>query len=1255
MIATQNTYSFSLVMLPGILVVLLGSMVLFGWVFDIPLLTQIHQSWKPMVPSTALCFILSGLLLLDRKSVAGGSISARRAVFIGLILLMTAARLLELVTGHSLGVDFLYSGPGTHPDQDGHMSSLTVAGFAIFAVGMLLGQLSQSPRMQRLAAALAGVMMLVAVATMIGYWLDLQLVFEEFYSTTGIVWMALHTAAGMFVLGLGLLCNSLLCNERSDVVDPIAKKASLIYRMTLLVLSVTAVLTGLVGISFLKVTLEEETAVSLSRILSTRIAFFDNNLHNRTQRALVVSLEPELRSAATILLANPGQKAALEQARRFAEPLSNHGFTGICVESDGQRIPIMGHLSSTTIPAAHLKGDDDAALIWDDRYILRVRIPLLRSMNSGNEGFLVIEQALPNLENIFAEANRFGETGTMPMCARLDKKQLLCFPQREQAAYYVVPDDYAGNPLPMTFALNGSSGVAALVDYRGHNVLSAYGPVGNTGLGLVLRQDLAEVLSPIRQELLFAIPFIFTLVALGLWLINSRVRPLITDIISAYAAENTAKERFDAAMQSSPDAFVISSCVTNDAGEIVDFRCEYLNHQAMLLAAQINPNLPKDLLQNLEGQLYLEVFPDEQVMVDKFKSVVLTGQLQLEEFSVTDKQGTECWYMRQIVPMARGIAATYRDITMERRLLQQLQLSTQLQTAIVEGAAYSIISTEVDGTIRTFNQAAERMLYYSADEMIGKATPGVFHDAEEVSDRAQSLSKELGYTIEPGFEVFVAKPKIESREDREWTYVRKDGTRFPVRLSVTALRDDEGKLQGFLGIAYDISEQKRSEEYMRHIALHDVLTGLPNRALLDDRITAAIQQQRRNDTPFALALIDVDRFKQINDSLGHHVGDLILKEFVRRVSSCLRPTDTLARLGGDEFVLLMVDSDKAGTEVVMERIQKSLELPFEVEQHKVTVTSSIGVSLSPRHGIVVDELMRCADMAMYWVKERGRNDFKVYSPEMGSGGSDHLNLEKDLRSALENGGFALFYQPRLDLASNTVLGVEALIRMRNMEGQYLMPGDFIHQAEALGLIGEIGQWALETACNDLIRLKKSLGTTLFMEVNISTRQFTSGELVSQVRSILKKTRLAARLLELKITEDALIDVNNIVSESLTSLHGLGVRIAIDYFGTGYSSLSYLQHFPISTLKIDPSFVRDMSPDTEDASLVKAIIATGHSLNIPVVAEGIETAEQLAFLAESGCDQGQGYYIGRPMPFDTLVQWLASDNGWSLGKGRKKSH
>jgi len=977
--------------------------------------------------------------------------------------------------------------------------------------------------------------------------------------------------------------------------------------------------------------------------LNTMRSQIEAALDERIQRTIVASQDPELEALASDWFDKA--KSTMAPDTRIPGSLLAYGFSGIGLEDGARSKVVVGHLSVEPIPASRLNREGDVSLVWDQGYYLRVRVPAKQVIRGIPEGFMVFEQELPDVNKLFEEASRWGKTGTMPMCGRLDRNRLLCFPQREQAAMYVIPDTFNGKALPMTHALAGESGVFSAIDYRGHNVLSAYGPVGSTGLGLVLKMDLAEVYTPVKRELLYSLPLISILVVLGLWLIRLRVSPLIQDLASSHASERIARARFEAARESSPDAFVIVESMKSEAGDIIDFRYIYANSHAAEMAG-----LPVD---SLIGHSLLELFPKQVDVFTQYRKVALTGKPLVNEFSLAS-DGVTQWYQRQAVAMPGGIAVTFRDITQEKRLFQQLEYSNRLRTAIVENAAYSIISTDIDGTILTFNKAAERMLWYDANEVVGKAKPLLFHDADEIAERAAALSLELGYAVPPDFEVFVAKARKTFQEEHERTYVRKDGSRFPVHLSVSALRDENDVIRGFIGIAYDISEEKRAKEYIRHIALHDVLTGLPNRALLDDRIMVAIEQQHRSNIPFALGMMDIDRFKHINDSMGHHIGDRLLKEFVERVSSCLRPTDTLARMGGDEFVLLLTETDETGVTLVAGRIHKALMRPINVGIQEVHITSSIGFSICPRDSHDMNELLRCADVAMYWVKEHGRNGYKVYSREMDRGAANRLSIERELHLAIESGGFSLFYQPKVDLTSKTVLGVEALLRMHNENDQYVSPSSFIPLAEETGLIVRIGQWVLEEACRDAKRMEQLLGVALKVAVNISPRQFMNGDLVTLVGNALRQANLASSQLELEITESVLMDERSDVATALEELNALGVRIAIDDFGTGYSSLSYLKRYPISQLKIDQSFVRDVTGDSGDAALITAIIAMGHNLKIPVIAEGIETDEQLAFLAENHCDQGQGFYIGHPMPFDTLLQWVADNTRWTLERGSSSS-
>ena len=1118
------------------------------------------------------------------------------------------------------------------------MSIQTVFGFLAFVAGYHQLHWGKTQSRHLFARIISVTLIVLGLATVFAYAIKLPYLFESEFFKTGLIWLSLPTAIGLTLLGLGLW-GVARQHEWSDEQNTDQTRAGQIYRATVLVVTLTTLTTGAVGIMFLEEATLAQSKVDMTQTIETKQAHLASLLEDHIERALLASTDPSLMISVHGLLQNIRHRVPITVQTQIADRLIQHGFTGVGLESGNQTKTIIGTLLPDSVKRFPLRDYPHAFLIWDKGYYLRMRIPVTGDTPGRPDGYLIIEQAMPRVSKLIDDANHWGETGTLPMCGRLNADKLLCYPQREQADLYVIPDKINGKPIPMTYALGGKHAVSILTDYRGRHVLAAYGPVDHSGLGLVLKMDLSEVYDPVKKELLFLLPLIAVLTLMGLGLIQLRARPLLEDLAQSHEAEKTARSRFEAAMDSSPDIFIIYEAVRDDAGVVIDFRATFANKNATT-----NTRLTAE---RLTGHSCVELFPEQKGLIENYRTVLKSGKPLINECTSIDAEGNTHWYQRQVVAMPSGVATTFRNITQEKRLFEDLDYSNQLRTAIVESSVYSIISTDEQGTILTFNKAAERMLWYRADEMIGKKNPGVFHDAEEVKERAISLSQELGYPVEPGFEVFVAKPKIHEHEDREWTYVRKDGSRFPVRLSVTALRGPQNKIQGFLGIAYDISEQKRADEYIRHIALHDALTGLPNRMLLDDRVTVAIEQQRRNGTPFALAMMDIDRFKHINDSMGHHTGDKVLKEFVARVQTCLRLTDTIARMGGDEFVLLLADTDEEGAEQVAKRIKKALSPPVDIGLQEIHISSSIGISLCPDDGRDINELLRCADVAMYWVKEHGRNGHKLFAREMDLGTSERLNLERDLHHALEHGEFELFYQPKVDLKSRTIIGVEALLRLRKPDGQFVCPGNFIPLAEETGLIVPIGQWALETACQDAVLLHKKLGASLTMAVNISPRQFVNDQLLHQIEDALSHAALSAEYLELEITEGVLMDDRNGVETTLIALRQLGIRISIDDFGTGYSSLSYLKRYPISQLKIDQSFVHDVSSDPDDAALIKAIIAMGHSLKIPVIAEGIETAEQLEFLTHQNCDQGQGFLIGRPMPLDMLLAWCERAEHWRL--------
>lgn len=450
---------------------------------------------------------------------------------------------------------------------------------------------------------------------------------------------------------------------------------------------------------------------------------------------------------------------------------------------------------------------------------------------------------------------------------------------------------------------------------------------------------------------------------------------------------------------------------------------------------------------------------------------------------------------------------------------------------------------------------------------------------------------------------------------------------------------------------HDLEERKRVEQSIRHMAHHDALTGLPNRALFRDRLTHAMAQADRYHQKLAVMFLDLDRFKAINDTLGHNVGDQLLKIAAERLRSCVRDCDTVARLGGDEFTVVVEDIiEDHDAAAVAQKILDTLSQPFNLYGHEVFISVSVGVTLYPSDDENADNLLRNADSAMYRAKEYGRNNFQFYVADMNVKARERLMLESSLRRALDRKEFMLYYQPRVDLLSGRVIGAEALLRWRHPEMGLVPPSEFIPILDETGMIIPVGDWALREACRQNRDWQDMGLPPIRVAVNLSVRQFIQKDLADTIISALDAAGLSAEHLELEITEDLFLEHNQTNIITLARLKSMGIHISIDDFGTGYSSLSYLKRLPIDTLKIDQSFVRDIGTDPDNKAIASAIIAMASSLRLNVLAEGVETDEQLAFLRAQGCNEIQGFCFSHPLPAQEFEQLLRDGRQMRLLQG-----
>ncbi|MFH2041394.1 MAG: EAL domain-containing protein [Acidobacteriota bacterium] len=536
----------------------------------------------------------------------------------------------------------------------------------------------------------------------------------------------------------------------------------------------------------------------------------------------------------------------------------------------------------------------------------------------------------------------------------------------------------------------------------------------------------------------------------------------------------------------------------------------------------------------------------------------------------------------------------------------------------------SVFFTDMEDNIIYVNDAFCRTYGYHEEEIVGKEA-AVLWDKDIENEYQQSIFPKA----------------LRGGLKGEFLHRREDGSLFPVLLSRAVIKDDRKKPIAIAGIVRDITERKLIEQQFQSLAHFDSLTCLPNRTYMMEKLSQLLVQARWNNHTLALLFIDLDHFKKINDTLGHDAGDKMLKEVASRLVECVRDSDTVARMGGDEFMLILSKITKAqDAAVIAQRVLQSFDTPFTLNGHDCMIGASIGISQYPTDGDDYESLVKNADIAMYKAKEIGGKNYQFYNPAMNMAAFQQLVLENKLRVAVENKEFVLHYQPQINLKDFRIEGMEALIRWKDPEMENLIySGQFIPLAEETGLIIPIGEWVLEEACRQAKRWQDAGFPSMKMSVNISGRQFRQHNMVEQVAETLRITRIDATCLELELTESVLLQTE-VTTKVLNDINSLGVQLSIDDFGKGYSSLSYLKKLPIRKLKIDQTFVEGITQDASDREIVKAIISMSHSLNIRVLAEGVETLEQLKFLKESGCDEAQGYLFCRPQPAEDLEKILS---------------
>ena len=662
----------------------------------------------------------------------------------------------------------------------------------------------------------------------------------------------------------------------------------------------------------------------------------------------------------------------------------------------------------------------------------------------------------------------------------------------------------------------------------------------------------------------------------------------------------------------------IDCWICDDVGEMVEELSRGLG--ALLIAEEVLTTEALTLIENYF--LHQPAWSDIPILILTYygaNSPILTQWMpRLGKTTLLERPVRTASLISAVRSALRGRRRQYQMRTSQQQLLE----SEQRFKTLFEFHPDGIVVRDLTGRLVSCNKAMESITGRSFNEL----------QAETIQTLVAPDDREL---IASCF-------KEATRNNPQKFYakmIRKDGNIIDVEGAYLPLITD-GRIQGVHGIARDITQSKNYERRIEHLATHDVLTELPNRHLLIDRLHHTIEHGRRTNHQAGILFMDLNRFKQVNDSLGHDIGDLLLKEVANRLKKVVRETDTVARLGGDEFVIVLDDIQTIESmATVAEAILGCIAAPIKLAGHELCISTSIGGSVFPKDGQDVATLLKHADLAMYEAKELGSGSFRFYDSDMNIKILERLLTESALQQALEKNEFVIHYQPRICLVRREIVGVEALVRWQHHEKGLIAPADFIPLAEEIGMISAIGEWVLRTACAQNRAWQEAGFPFIKMAVNLSAQQLRSSSIEKIVRSILKDTGLEARYLELEVTETELMQNIELSSETLLGLRNSGVSISIDDFGTGYSSLSHIKRLPVNTLKIDKSFIRDVASDHNDAAIVSATIAMARHMDLKVVAEGVTTQEQAHFLSEHHCNEMQGYLFGHPVPAEELGKVL----------------
>lgn len=814
------------------------------------------------------------------------------------------------------------------------------------------------------------------------------------------------------------------------------------------------------------------------------------------------------------------------------------------------------------------------------------------------------------------EQLKFGQSGEFTLAKKKGKQ--IVFLMRNRLSGMDIPDPVAFDLLekaePMRKALSGNSGWMIGKDYRGVEVMAAFEPVEKLNLGIVAKIDMQEIRSPFIKAaaVMIALAIVISITALGIFYWISRQ-------ISEKFEDST--QQFNRLAKFSRDVIYRMS--------IPDGRYEYINSASIELFGLTPEEFYKSpkKIQDL-------IHPDwHAYFADQWQRLLQGNIPPTYEYQIITPAGETKWIGQSNVLVTNNkgkpiaIEGIVKDITQQKQYTKALMREKEIAQSYLDIAGTMMLALDMNGNISLLNQKACEVLGWHEQDALGKNWVENFLP-KQVKEEVSAVFKQI------------LSGKVERVEFHKNSIITKEGEERIIAWHNRLLRDHDGQtIIGILCSGEDITQQKIQEDKITHQAHFDSLTNLPNRFLSLDRLTQLINEAKREHDHVAVLFIDLDDFKKVNDTLGHETGDELLIQASAKLLREIRAGDTVGRLGGDEFLLLLGGiKSPTDAQLVATSMLENFREPFRINNREMILTTSIGIAIYPEDGNDASQLLRNSDLAMYHSKERGRNTYSFFTESMNQEISRRMTLEEQMHGALDRKEFSVLYQPQFKVSSSKIIGAEALLRWTNPHLGSVSPVEFIPVAEQSGLIVRLGLYVLEQALKNTKNWCQ-LTRQFRISVNLSPRQFRDPGLLNNIRQLMERYTISANHLELEITEGVLMSGHNHITNVLSELSKQGVNLAMDDFGTGYSSLSYLRNYPFNSLKIDKSFINDISVDPADRELINATIAMSHGLSLKVIAEGVETQEQLDYLDKLGCDYVQGYFFSKPVKAEELTELL----------------